>query len=167
MQNYRIRSVKAFQEGRCKMLIATDIIARGIDVEGVTHVINFDIPEFPDNYIHRIGRTGRAEESGIAISFVSETEMGMFQNIEGLMKRNVEFRELPVEVEINSDLIREEIPDTSDRSYVVGSKKAELAPGFQEKKAKNKKVNLGGSYRAKIKAKYKKPKTRGAKKKGK
>ena len=167
MQNYRIRSVKAFQEGRCKILIATDIIARGIDVEGVTHVINFDIPEFPDNYIHRIGRTGRAEESGIAISFVSETEMGMFQNIEGLMKRNVEFRELPEEVEINPDLIREEIPDTSDRSYVVGSKKAELAPGFQEKKAKNKKVNLGGSYRAKIKAKYKKPKTRGAKKKGK
>lgn len=165
MQNYRIRSVKAFQEGRCKLLIATDIIARGIDVDQVTHVINFDLPEHPENYIHRIGRTGRAEESGTAISFVAETELGLLHNIEGLMKKTIPVLDVPEEVEIREDLIREEIPDSHDRSYEVGSKKKELAPGFHEKKAKNKKTNQGGSYRAKIKAKYKKPKTRGQKRK--
>jgi ATP-dependent RNA helicase RhlE len=165
MQNYRIRSVKAFQEGRCKMLIATDIIARGIDVEGVTHVINFDIPEHAENYIHRIGRTGRAEQSGISISFIGETDGTLVQNIEGLMKREIPVLPFPTDVEIREDLIKEETPDTNDRSYERGSKKKELAPGFHEKKAKNKKTNQGGSYRAKIKAKYKKPKTRGQKRK--
>ncbi len=165
MQNYRIRSVSAFQEGRCKMLIATDIISRGIDVEGVTHVVNFDIPEHPENYIHRIGRTGRAEELGTALSFISIEELGMFKNIEGMMKRKVAIVSLPEEVEIRTDLIKEEIPDSHDRSYLTGSKKSELAPGFHEKKAKNKKQNLGGAYREKVKAKYKKPKTRGQKRK--
>ena len=167
MQNYRIRSVKAFQEGRCKLLIATDIIARGIDVEGITHVINFDIPEHPENYIHRIGRTGRAEEKGIAISFVSDADHSLFENIEGMMKQKVDVEIIPNGVQINEDLIIEEVPDTHDRSYVLGSKRSELAPGFHEKKAKNMKVNLGGSYREKIKAKYKKPKTRGQKRQGK
>ncbi len=167
MQNYRIRSVKAFQDGRCKLLIATDIIARGIDVEGVTHVINFDIPEHPENYIHRIGRTGRAEEKGIAISFVSDMDHSLFENIEGMMKQKVNVEILPSGIEIDEELITEEIPDTHDRSYVLGSKRSELAPGFHEKKAKNMKVNLGGSYREKIKSKYKKPKTRGQKRQGK
>lgn len=165
MQNYRIRSVKAFQDGSCKMLIATDIIARGIDVESVTHVINFDIPEHPENYMHRIGRTGRAELSGIAISFVSELELGLMTNIEGLMKQKVDMFDLPEGIKISQDLIKEEIPDTLDRSYVKGSKKSELAPGFHEKKEKNKKTNQGGSYRGKIQSKYKKPKTRGQKRK--
>ncbi len=163
MQNYRIRSVKAFSEGRCKMLIATDIIARGIDVEGVTHVINFDIPEHPDNYIHRIGRTARAEEKGTAIAFVTDEDSSLLQNIEGMMKQTIAVEILPNGVGIREDLIAEEIPDTHDRSYVIGSKREELAPGFHKKKEKNLKTNLGGSYRAKIQAKYKKPKTRGQK----
>ncbi len=165
MQNYRFRSVKAFQEGTCKMLIATDIIARGIDVENVSHVINFDIPEHPENYMHRIGRTGRAELSGIAMSFVSEMELGLMANIEGLMKQKVAKFDLPEGIKISEDLIKEEIPDNLDRSYVKGSKKPELAPGFHEKKEKNKKTNQGGSYREKVKSKYKKPKTRGQKRK--
>ena len=167
MQNYRIRSVKAFAEGRCKMLIATDIIARGIDVEEVTHVINFDIPEHPDNYIHRIGRTARAEEKGTAISFVSDEDAILLQNIEGMMKQEVAVEVIPSGVQIREDLIIEEVPDSHDRSYVLGSKREDLAPGFHKKKEKNLKVNLGGSYREKIKAKYKKPKTRGQKRKGK
>ncbi|MGB0806827.1 MAG: DEAD/DEAH box helicase [Salibacteraceae bacterium] len=165
MQNYRIRSVKAFQEGNCQMLIATDIIARGIDVEGVSHVINFDLPEHPENYMHRIGRTGRAEESGIAYSFVTDTDQGLLSNIERMMKISINQIDVPEEVEIREDLIKEETPDNFDRSYVKGSKKAELAPGFHEKKEKNKKTNQGGSYRAKVAAKYKKPKTRGQKRK--
>jgi ATP-dependent RNA helicase RhlE len=167
MQNYRIRSVKAFAEGRCKMLIATDIIARGIDVEGVTHVINFDLPEHPDNYIHRIGRTGRAEEKGTAISFVTDEDSLLLQNIEGMMKQTIATDVIPAGVQIREDLIQEEIPDTHDRSYVLGSKREDLAPGFHKKKEKNLKTNQGGSYRGKIQAKYKKPKTRGQKRQGK
>ena len=163
MQNYRIRSVKAFQEGNCRLLIATDIIARGIDVEAVTHVINFDLPEHPENYMHRIGRTGRAEESGIAMSFVSEVDQSLLVNIEGLMKKTINISNVPETVEIREDLIKEEIPDNFDRSYVTGSKKSELAPGFHEKKEKNKKQNVRGVYREKLKKKYKKPKTRGQK----
>jgi ATP-dependent RNA helicase RhlE len=165
MQNYRIRSVKAFQDGSCRILIATDIIARGIDVEGVTHVINFDLPEHPENYMHRIGRTGRAEESGAALSFVTELDQGLLQNIEGLMKIKVNVIDLPKEIVLRDDLIKEEIPDNFDRSYVTGSKKPELAPGFHEKKEKNKKENVRGVYREKLKKKYKKPKTRGQKRK--
>jgi len=167
MQNYRIRSVKAFQDGRCRMLIATDIIARGIDVEGVTHVINFDLPEHPDNYIHRIGRTGRAEEKGTAISFVTDEDSIHLQNIEGMMKQTIAVETIPNGVKIREDLIVEEIPDTHDRSYLVGSKREDLAPGFHKKKEKNMKTNQGGSYREKVKAKYKKPKTRGQKRQGK
>ena len=167
MQNYRIRSVKAFQDGRCRMLIATDIIARGIDVEGVTHVINFDLPEHPDNYIHRIGRTGRAEEKGTAMSFVTDEDSIHLQNIEGMMKQTINVETIPNGVQIREDLIVEEIPDTHDRSYLIGSKREDLAPGFHKKKEKNMKTNQGGSYREKVKAKYKKPKTRGQKRQGK
>jgi len=70
-QNFRFNSVQNFQTGVFRVLIATDLIARGIDVTDVTLVINFDIPEIPENYIHRIGRTGRADKNGVAITFVS------------------------------------------------------------------------------------------------
>ena len=73
-QKHRFDSVDKFQSGECRVLIATDIIARGLDVAEVTHVINFDLPETPQNYIHRIGRTGRKERKGIAISFMVEKE---------------------------------------------------------------------------------------------
>ncbi len=63
-QNYRLNAVKDFEEGKTRVLIATDVMARGIDLEKISHVINFDTPVFPENYIHRIGRTGRAEEKG-------------------------------------------------------------------------------------------------------
>lgn len=163
MQNYRIRSVKAFQEGQCRILIATDLIARGIDVENISHVINFDLPEHPENYIHRIGRTGRAEQHGVAISFVSDTDQVFLVHIEGMMKKLIMEIPVPPQVEIREDLIKEEITTDFDRSYLTGSKHSHRAPGFHEKKEKNKKENLGGSYREKIKSKYKKPKTRGQK----
>ena len=73
-QNYRFDTVRNFQAGEIRVLIATDLIARGIDVTDVSHVINFDITESPENYIHRIGRTGRADKNGIAITFVSEKD---------------------------------------------------------------------------------------------
>ncbi len=80
-QNARQRALSNFKEGRIRVLVATDIAARGIDVDSLSHVINYEIPEVPETYVHRIGRTGRAGASGIAISFCDEEERQDFRNI--------------------------------------------------------------------------------------
>lgn len=80
-QNARQRALNNFKEGRIRVLIATDIAARGIDVDLLSHVINYEIPEVPETYVHRIGRTGRAGASGIAISFCDDEEMTDWRNI--------------------------------------------------------------------------------------
>src|SRR5690606_33939378 len=74
-QNQRERTLAAFREGRIRTLVATDIAARGIDVDGVSHVVNFDLPNVPESYVHRIGRTARAGADGIAISLVCADEV--------------------------------------------------------------------------------------------
>ena len=73
-QNYRFKSIKRYDEGSCRVLVATDIIARGLDLDKITHVINFDTPKYPENYMHQIGRTGRAKEKGKSILFFTERE---------------------------------------------------------------------------------------------
>ncbi len=162
-QNNRFASVRNFESGELRVLIATDIIARGLDIKNVSHVINFDMPDEPANYIHRIGRTGRAEKRGEAISFVNEVEMEYQMNIEAFMKQPVNVVEMPEDVQISDIYTDEERPVLYDKDYLKPVKKRSADSGFHEKKDKNKKVNLGGSYKRKIKAKYKKPKTRGQK----
>ena len=76
----------AFREGRVRTLVATDIAARGIDVDGVSHVINYDLPNIPESYVHRIGRTARAGADGIAISFCSRDEAPFLRDIERLIR---------------------------------------------------------------------------------
>jgi len=88
-QGNRDRTMAAFRSGAIKTLVATDIAARGIDVDGVTHVINYDLPNIADTYVHRIGRTARAGASGIAISLVSSDEMPFLRDIEKLIRRQV------------------------------------------------------------------------------
>lgn len=165
-QNYRLQAIKGFQEGLHRILIATDVLARGIDIEGITHVINFDITDDPENYIHRIGRTGRAENEGNAISFITENDQEILENVENLMNLKVETVEFPSEVEISSKMTEEEMPEEIIKPYQK-KKSKEFAPGpaFHEKKEKNKKTNQGGSYRRELAKKYKKPKTRGQKRK--
>ncbi len=85
-QGQRDRAIKAFRTGAIKVLVATDVAARGIDIPGVAYVINFELPEVPDNYVHRIGRTARAGREGEAIAFCSPEEVGLLQQIEKLMK---------------------------------------------------------------------------------
>jgi ATP-dependent RNA helicase RhlE len=109
-QNLRIRTLQHFSGGEIRMLIATDIIARGMDISDVSHVINFDIPDLPADYIHRIGRTGRADKDGIAISFVSDAEKEYFNAIEELMHRSIEILPLPDDVEISTVFLEEERP---------------------------------------------------------
>jgi len=88
-QNNRERTLEGFRAGRLHVLVATDIAARGIDVDGITHVVNFDLPNVPETYVHRIGRTGRAGATGIAISLCDREEREFLRDIEKLIKRSV------------------------------------------------------------------------------
>ncbi len=88
-QNARQRALDAFKSGQIRALVATDIAARGIDVEGVTHVINFELPNEPESYVHRIGRTARAGASGIAISFCDSEERAYLRDIEKVIRQSV------------------------------------------------------------------------------
>ena len=95
-QNARQRALAAFDRGRVKVLVGTDIVARGIDVEGISHVINYDLPDDPENYVHRIGRTARAGANGIALSFCGAGELVMLRGIEKLIKQPlIEFEDHP------------------------------------------------------------------------
>ncbi|WP_257454039.1 DEAD/DEAH box helicase [Archangium lipolyticum] len=88
-QNARERALAAFKSGACRVLVATDIAARGIDIDGITHVINFDLPNIPETYVHRIGRTGRAGAAGIALSFCDTEERAYLKDIERTIRRRV------------------------------------------------------------------------------
>ena len=88
-QNKRLRVLRDFKNGNLDVLVATDVAARGLDISGVTHVYNYDIPQDPESYVHRIGRTGRAGKSGQSITFVSPNEMGYLQIIENLTKKRM------------------------------------------------------------------------------
>ena len=88
-QGQRERAIKAFKSGEARVLVATDVAARGIDIPDVSHVYNYDLPEVPENYVHRIGRTARAGKGGEAIAFVSATEIGYLKQIEKLMKAEI------------------------------------------------------------------------------
>jgi len=109
-QNYRIRSIENFNAGKTRVLVTTDVMARGLHIEQISHVINFDTPVFPENYMHRIGRTGRAEQEGTSILFYTEKEQPFKEAIETLMKMKIKTLDLPAEVEISEKLIPEEQP---------------------------------------------------------
>lgn len=145
-QNNRISALKYFHEGRTRVLIATDIIARGLDISDVTHVINFDTSRLPEDYIHRIGRTGRANKAGVAISFINEAEQAYQVEIENLMNKEIPMEDFPDEVQISKIYTEEEKPSVTDKNIRrIAAIKVPVGQGaFHEKKEKNKKVNLGG-----------------------
>ena len=91
-QNARIRALEDFKEGKVKVLVATDIAARGLDIEELPHVVNFDMSHIPEDYVHRIGRTGRAGSTGEALSFVSSEDRPLFSAIERLINKKIEMR---------------------------------------------------------------------------
>ena len=97
-QNQRERVLNDFRNGRLRILIATDIAARGIDVDGVSHVVNYDLPNIPESYVHRIGRTARAGAEGAALSFCDHSERPHLQSIERLMRSSVTVAEHPLAV---------------------------------------------------------------------
>jgi ATP-dependent RNA helicase RhlE len=86
-QNARQRALESFREGKVRVLVATDIAARGIDIDDITHVVNFDLPNEPESYVHRIGRTARAGAGGTAIAFCDASERNLLKAIERLTRQ--------------------------------------------------------------------------------
>ncbi|CAN5873000.1 DEAD/DEAH box helicase [soil metagenome] len=164
-QNHRFNTVKQFRDGIYRFIIATDIVARGIDIDEVTHVINFDVPAIPENYMHRIGRTGRADKNGIAVTFITEKEKPLQQAIEDLMNMQIPLLTLPAHLEISDELTEDEKPKVFMKTIQLKvPKKEDSGPSFHPKSAKNSKVNFVVSRKDRMMAKYGKKKTRGQKK---
>jgi ATP-dependent RNA helicase RhlE len=99
-QNTRINAVNDFKEGKLRILVSTDVTARGIDVIKVSHVINFDVPILYEDYVHRIGRTGRAFQEGKALTFATDAEVYHIKKIEGLIREKIPVRSIPSTIEI-------------------------------------------------------------------
>ena len=142
-QNYRLNTMASFQEGTLRGLITTDIMARGLDISNITHVVNFEMPEEPELYMHRIGRTGRADATGTALSFVTPREEELKVAAEVLMNMELDIEDFPEEVEISTKLIGPE-KDRQPIKLLMKRPKLTGDGAFQEKSKKNKKVNLGG-----------------------
>ncbi len=143
-QNVRFATLDNFHKGSNRILIATDIAARGLDIFEVSHVINFDTPREAGDYIHRIGRTGRAGKDGIAITFFNEVEEPFLEEIEKLMNLKVTKKRLPKEVVISSIFSEDERPQQIQKIYVRAPSREGAPVTHHEKKAKNSKLNLGG-----------------------
>jgi ATP-dependent RNA helicase RhlE len=94
-QNRRQAAIDGFRSGKYDILVATDIAARGIDVSDISHVINYDMPDTPDAYTHRIGRTGRANRTGEALTFIVQTDEAIVFQIEKVLGERIERRQLP------------------------------------------------------------------------
>ena len=146
-QSSRFKSVELFDSGVYRMLVATDVIARGLDFRGVDLVINYDFPKEPSTYIHRIGRTGRAHQTGDALSLVTSKELNFLKAAEKLMNAEIELEVLPPEVEISDVLTEEELPKSRVKKLSKQKNATTGGGAFHEKKSKNKKVQLGGKRR--------------------
>ncbi len=167
-QNYRLRTVENFDKGEHRVLLATDLIARGLDFEAVSHVINFDTPDEAENFIHRVGRTARASAEGVAITFVNQIEVTLelqyFEAIEHLMNRKIPLLDIPKDVEISEMLTDDEILKYKQKN---AQKEVNLIKDSQgavhQKKEKNTKVNRAKEKRFARKAEKFNSKKRGKK----
>jgi ATP-dependent RNA helicase RhlE len=138
-QNTRINSINAFKEGNVRILVATDVAARGLDVVNVSHVINFDVPVVIEDYVHRIGRTGRALLSGDAITFATEAEKYYVRKIEKLIRQFIPVAEIPGGVFIDETLYDERQAIAKEIDLQKRKENPEFQGAFHEKKAKNSK----------------------------
>ena len=163
-QSSRENAIERFRNGTSRILIATDVISRGIDIESISTVISFDTPLYPENYIHRIGRTGRLGAEGHAILLYTEKEEPLKDEIERLMNYTIPFQEFPKKVGVSGQLTPEEKDKPVEELVVHKKPVEEKGPAFHEKSAKNSKVPAERkSYRQQLKETYKKPLRRGDK----
>ncbi|MBB3698760.1 DEAD/DEAH box helicase [Flammeovirga yaeyamensis] len=136
-QNARINSIQAFKEGGVRVLVATDVAARGIDVSMVSHVVNFDVPVMYDDYVHRVGRTGRANNTGVAITFCNDAEKYHLKKVQKLINKEIDVLDLPLDLEF------EETPkdERQDMAREIDRQKKIEDPNYQgafHEKKKNK-----------------------------
>ena len=150
-QNYRLQTMATFQAGEIRGIVTTDVMARGLDISDITHVINVEFPEIPEQYIHRIGRTGRADKSGIAISLISPREEDIMIEAEVLMEKEISFIPFPSSVEVSVRLLEFEKDKKKQMKFLMKKPKLVGGASFHEKIDKNKKVNLGGPSKTKKK----------------
>ncbi len=141
-QNYRLNTMASFQAGEIRGIVTTDVMARGLDISDITHVVNMEFPEVPEQYVHRIGRTGRADKTGTALSFVSPREEEIQIEAEILMEKEIRFLALP-NIEIEEKILEFE-KEKRKMKVLLKRPKKEGGEAFHDKKDKNKKVNLGG-----------------------
>jgi len=135
-QNTRINAMNDFKEGNLRILVSTDVSARGIDVVKVSHVINFDVPILYEDYVHRIGRTGRAFQEGKAITLVTESEEYHIRNIEKLIREKIPVRELPSEIKVEDNLRGEAQEMAKAIDLQKRREDPEFKGAFHEKKGK-------------------------------
>lgn len=126
-QNTRINAVNEFKEGNLRVLVTTDVTARGIDITKVSHVINFDVPILYEDYVHRIGRTGRAFQEGSAITFVNKAEEYHIQKIEKLIREKIREEKIPAGVEITKTPFEE----SQDMAREIDQQKRRDNPDFK------------------------------------
>lgn len=162
-QNFRMNAVVAFDKGVIRGLITTDLLARGVDVTDVTHVINVDTPDDPETYIHRIGRTGRADTEGASLVFITEAELPRQAAVEKLMQKAIPILPFPEDVEVSMELTMDELGHDTGKNIERFQPLKKTQGAFHEKLAKNKKFNKGNKAKHLREMKYKKP----IKKKGK
>lgn len=148
-QNYRLRAMQCFENQEVRGLITTDVMARGLDISDITHVINFEVPAVPEQYIHRIGRTGRADKDGKAITFYTKKEEPQLLEIVVLMDKELIEIDFPIDVPVNPKKIASEQDEVKMKNaHTV--KIQEGGGAFHEKKEKNRKINLGGPSKRKV-----------------
>jgi ATP-dependent RNA helicase RhlE len=135
-QNSRINAVNEFKEGRLRILVSTDVTARGIDVVKVSHVINFDVPVFHEDYVHRIGRTGRAFQEGKALTFATKPEYFHVEKIEKLIRERIPLKNIPDGVEIAKTPFEEAQAMALDIDWQKRKADPEFKGAFHEKKKK-------------------------------
>ncbi len=133
-QNDRLAVMKDFKEGQVKMLIATDVSARGIDIPGVDFVVNYDLPDVPENYVHRVGRTGRGVRKGQAVSFCSEEEMPLLKAIEAWTGKEISVMKIDKSDYSETLVFSEDTPNDNWRLLLDEAEKEEKA--FKKKKGK-------------------------------
>jgi ATP-dependent RNA helicase RhlE len=135
-QNSRINAVNEFKEGKLRVLVSTDVTARGIDVVKVSHVINFDVPAFHEDYVHRIGRTGRAFQEGKAITFATKAELYHIEKIEKLIREKIPVKDLPANVEVEKTPFEEAQAMALDIDWQKKKEDPSFKGAFHEKKRK-------------------------------
>ena len=155
-QNTRINSMEDFKAGDVRILVATDVASRGLDVTLVSHVINFDVPLIYEDYVHRIGRTGRAENEGKAITFVNPAETYHFEKIEELIRMTVEELAIPEAVDVPATPFEEKQEYSRELDRLRQRDNPDYKGAFHEKKAPPKK-NIGKGEKVKAKKHSKKP----------